>query len=395
MARLQDSPMGRWLQPNAAVGIANFATASRFNGHTGQLIGFDGDCAYVQLPTVLGGVVLSVPPECLQPLQRGDLVELAGSSAGNEGEVGVVEDLDPVATQYIVRVSKDETRLVSATSLIARSRLWDMDISQSHSYFGWRQEQMCRFVDELGITRRYMLHLPIGFSLQAFAKALETNTTLNTLSLEANGIGNAGTKGNNGDIRPPTWPLLVYMHGTGGGTLFSHSKKSLRSEGLQFAAHNFVVVSPECEWSWRGSPGSWVTELVRTLRAAEWIDRSRVYLTGCSMGGMGAWEVGSMAPELFAAIVPVAAHHKSELRGHVASRLRETPVYVFHSLSDETCPLINEEPLWVKMAADGNMNRYFFLQILQGVDHYNVYDIAYCNDPGMYKWLLECMKGGA
>merc|ERR1712048_1083354 len=102
-----------------------------------------------------------------------------------------------------------------------------------------------------------MLHLPIGFTQEAQG-------------------------------RPVAWPLLVYMHGTGGGTFFAHSKKSLQSEGLQFAARNFVVASPVCEWTWQQSPSPWVEDLVRTLRAAEWVDHQRVYLTGCSMGGMGA-----------------------------------------------------------------------------------------------------------
>ena len=143
------------------------------------------------------------------------------------------------------------------------------------------------------------------------------------------------------------WPLLVYMHGTGGGTFFTHSKKSLKTPGMQFAAKTFVVVTPRCEWTWRDKPGQWVLELVQALRALEWLDHKRVYLTGCSMGGMSAWELGALRPDLFAAVAPVAAHHKKEKAPWIAQRLASTPLYAVHDTTDGTCPMVGgEDTLW-------------------------------------------------
>ena len=50
-------------------------------------------------------------------------------------------------------------------------------------------------------------------------------------------------------------------------------------------------MSPQCDWDWKSSPKPWVNELVAALRAASFVDHKGVYLTECSMGGMGVWEV--------------------------------------------------------------------------------------------------------
>merc|ERR1719265_3124156 len=91
--------------------------------------------------------------------------------------------------------------------------------------------------------------------------------------------------------------------------------------GLRFAAAEFVVIAPECAWSWTQVPHGWVSELVETFRACQWIDSNRIYLTGCSMGGMGTWMIGAQRPDLFAAVAPVASYHKSEYREFIAHRL--------------------------------------------------------------------------
>ena len=53
-----------------------------------------------------------------------------------------------------------------------------------------------------------------------------------------------------------------------------------------------------------------MAELVRVLSTATYVDPRRVYLLGLSMGGMGTWEIAADNPNLFAAIAPIAAHHK-------------------------------------------------------------------------------------
>merc|ERR1712032_64952 len=154
---------------------------------------------------------------------------------------------------------------------------------------------------------------------------------------------------------------------------------------MQFAAHEFVVISPNCEWTWRASPSSWFLELVHAMLAAEWIDWRRVYLTGCSMGGMGTWEVGASAPGLFAAIAPIAAHHKSELRLSIACQLKHKPVFVLHSEADDTCPRQKEQPLWDQFEGCASFN----LTVLPNIDHCKIHEDAYCKTTDLYQWFLR------
>jgi len=135
-------------------------------------------------------------------------------------------------------------------------------------------------------------------------------------------------------------------------------------------------------------PKRWVTELVDVLRAAWWVDPNRIYLTGCSMGGMSTWELGAQRPDLFAAIAPVAAHHNAERTAYIAKQLRQTPIFVVHSLYDETCPSTKEEPLWNRLLQESN--RWLQLNLAHDIDHCEMYERTYCDAPRLYEWLLSC-----
>lgn len=186
------------------------------------------------------------------------------------------------------------------------------------------------------------------------------------------------------------WPLVVHLHGNGGGALYKSSKKNIKSVGLQFAASRLIVVSPLCKWKWSDTllePKLWVVELVRQLSAESWVDSSRVYLTGCSMGGMGTWEIGAAARELFAAISPIAAYHFPVNREYIVERLVETPILALHCTDDSTCPLKGEEQLWSAMVACGNEG--LDVQCAKGVGHTDVYRRSYCDTDYLWQWLLR------
>lgn len=55
------------------------------------------------------------------------------------------------------------------------------------------------------------------------------------------------------------WPLLIYLHGSAGGTFFSFCKREMRVEGARYAAEHFIIVSPTCRWGWKAhrTLGSW------------------------------------------------------------------------------------------------------------------------------------------
>ena len=177
------------------------------------------------------------------------------------------------------------------------------------------------------------------------------------------------------------------MHGSGGSTFFNHTKKSIRSAGMQYAARNFVVITPKCEWNWKESPGEWVLDLVQALRPLVWIDYRKIYLTGYSMGGMSTWELGAMKPHLFAAVCTVAGHHKSEKTAWIAQRLMSTPVYCVHDRRDGTCPMHLQEMIWKLFRENDHPD--FSIVLTNAADHFRVHEEAYCANEDLYRWFLQ------
>lgn len=122
------------------------------------------------------------------------------------------------------------------------------------------------------------------------------------------------------------WPLIVYLHG---GTAIPEGVTPepvdlpAYLEDPQFAFNNhptltrFVVVSPV-----RREP-AWLTgdlnHLLDSIEADYRIDRSRIYLTGYSLGGFATWAWASSDPHRFASIAPIAASDDFE----AAVELRE------------------------------------------------------------------------
>lgn len=354
-----DEQQARWVEAGAGVMLSNL-NDSRYNDQVGCVVRFWDRRVVVKLADCLGGIELAVCLKNVCPLREKTIVELRGLSQQNlNGQVGTVEKVDHEACRYQVLLRDKNIKVVRPTKALPKCRLWDINLTNCHSWLQWRQEQECLFIDGCGNHQKYFLHLPLGFGAS---------------------VGNAQLK----DAQQ--WPVLLYLHGTGGSSFFLHSKRTIRSNGLQYAAGKFVVVSPHCDWTWREAPRPWVIELMAALRAASWVDSRRIYLTGCSMGGMGTWEVAARSPEIFSAVAPVAAHHQQDRTEYIAKRLEATPTMVLHSLHDETCPSRLEEPLWNRLQ---DSNPDFELHLAENIDHCSMYERAYCDDTILFDWLLS------
>lgn len=355
-----------WIEPGAAMSITDLQQDSCYNGHAVHILGFQDRRVLAKLPDALGGTVLCLKPENLQPLTRGTIVEFCGlsaqSAASLNGEVGTVDGLDKEC-RYLVKMRDGKVKSAKGVKLCPRSRLWDIDLQSHSSELQWRHDKKpSLFIDSQGQHNKYTLHFPLNFR----SKQQEAQ---------------------NGHDVAPKWPLLVFMHGAGGGQFFAHAKKLLSSEGLQFAASHFLVLSPHCNWGWRDAPKAWVTELIQYFRALSFVDHRRVYLTGISMGGMGTWEVAAERPDLFAAVAPVAAYHQASRTEFIAWRLQHTSLCAVYSMHDDRCPVRNEVPLWEKLYAGGNDK--LRIQIAPEIDHGSMYEKAYCDDATLFEWLLR------
>ncbi|WP_414664564.1 carboxylesterase family protein [Horticoccus sp. 23ND18S-11] len=194
------------------------------------------------------------------------------------------------------------------------------------------------------------------------------------------------------------WPLLLFLHGSGerGDDVWLVAKhgppKLLRGNSsdpaAKLLAENFIVVSPQCP------KGRWwdtatVLALLDDVGARHRVDARRVYLTGLSMGGYGAWDVGLTQPERFAAIVPICGGGSSRpvLSAETARRkaLRSLGVWAFHGAKDESVPLAESQRIvdFLKKVGVEDIQ----LTVYPEAKH-DSWTATYAN-PELYTWLLR------
>jgi dienelactone hydrolase len=116
-----------------------------------------------------------------------------------------------------------------------------------------------------------------------------------------------------------------------------------------------IVVAPQClKRTKKGERGTWAPEdldaLLEHLKATLPVDGKRIYLTGNSMGGYGAWAWGGHSPEHFAAIAPVVGGIGPGGPKDVtpdldkwAANLAKVPVFAFAGARDRVVPAERSE----------------------------------------------------
>ena len=94
--------------------------------------------------------------------------------------------------------------------------------------------------------------------------------------------------------------------------------------------------------------------------------------------------MATQRPDLFAALVPVAAGGLATY----AFRVREVPVWAFHGALDEAVlPIRGAEMVEALRAAGGNVK----LTVFPKADHADTLEQTY-SQPELYRWLLEQRK---
>jgi len=177
------------------------------------------------------------------------------------------------------------------------------------------------------------------------------------------------------------WPLLIFLHGAGerGDDLAKvkvHGPPKLIEQGKDYP---FVVISPQCPKDRWWQP----TELLALVDAAAAkykIDPDRIYLTGLSMGGFGTWGLAALAPERFAAIMPICGGGETLS----AARLAKLPVWAFHGAQDKVVPLKRSEDMVEALKKVGGDVK---LTVYPEAGH-DSWTETY-NNPEVYTWLLS------
>ena len=185
------------------------------------------------------------------------------------------------------------------------------------------------------------------------------------------------------------YPLVVCLHGSGGN---SWAAGFLEQPAMRKDYPCFVMTPQLAKTeSWantavleRGLKRSeklpLVVEAIKQLIKDHPIDRDRIYVTGQSLGGVGAWGAAARYPDLFAASVPVAGAWRLE----DAKTLVSTPVWAFHGEKDPTVPAKWSRELCAAIAKAGGTAKY---TEYPGMGH-GSWAKAYA-DAELWQWLFQ------
>lgn len=177
------------------------------------------------------------------------------------------------------------------------------------------------------------------------------------------------------------FPLVLFLHGSGErGTdiekVKTHGLPKLINQGKDFP---FIVVSPQCP-----DDIFWNTDILISLLdeviAKYEVDTSRIYVTGLSMGGHGAWELAIRQPNRFAAIAPVCGWTDTSK----ACLISNIPAWVFHGAKDNVVPVKAAEDMVDALRKCGSNVK---LTIYPEANH-DSWTETYNNDE-LYKWFLD------
>ncbi|WP_339277867.1 prolyl oligopeptidase family serine peptidase [Paenibacillus sp. FSL W8-0426] len=180
-----------------------------------------------------------------------------------------------------------------------------------------------------------------------------------------------------------TWPVILFLHGSGERgddveKVKEHGLPAIVSKDDDFP---FIVISPQCPeddfWAMQKEVVMAVLEHVLANTPA---DPKRVYLTGLSMGGYGAWGLPADYPGVFAAVAPVCGG----ISPSKAERLKDTPIWAFHGAKDDVVPLSESENIVDALKA---LNADVRLTVYPEGNH-NAWDETYAN-PELYEWFLK------
>jgi predicted peptidase len=208
-------------------------------------------------------------------------------------------------------------------------------------------------------------------------------------------------------------PLLVFLHGFGGNGDGSEGELFLALEtGIPGMIHDgqwslelpFVVLSPQhdtpvdpetvpeedffqVECNWEPDVAAFIDYALSTYE----VDPDRVYLTGLSCGGYGAWMyLAEHGGSQIAAMVPIAGP-ADEAWEKSGCDLGVVPIWAFHGDADDVVPATTAtEPMESLAECPAPPQREATMTVYPGVDHDSwtpTYDLSAGHD--IYAWMLE------
>lgn len=183
----------------------------------------------------------------------------------------------------------------------------------------------------------------------------------------------------------PAWPLLLYLHGAveRGDDLERAAATGPPYEIERGRSLPLVVVAPLLPAGERWEPER-LRAVLDAVVASEPVDRDRVYVSGKSLGGFGAWALATAFPTRFAALVPVSAAGDPE----TVCTLAGVRVWAFHNRDDPVVPVARTQAAIDALRRCGGRAR---LTVYPASGH-DAWSATYARED-LWVWLLAQRRG--
>ena len=207
------------------------------------------------------------------------------------------------------------------------------------------------------------------------------------------------------------YPLVLFLHGSGergndNKAQLVHGSKLFADESNR---ENFpaILIFPQCPKNdyWANAPVdrstkpislkfpldveptkalNLVMELMDDLTSKSFVNTSKVYVGGLSMGGMGTFEILYRKPNMFAAAFAICGGGNPK---SVKAYAKTTALWVFHGAIDDVVdPQLSIEMVSAYLKAGGKPNFNLYAD-----DNHNSWDSAFA-EPDLLSWLFSKSK---
>ena len=197
------------------------------------------------------------------------------------------------------------------------------------------------------------------------------------------------------------YPLVLFFHGAGergndNQAQLVHGMKDFAGDKIRKQYPAFVL-APQCPKGQQWVDVPWGAKkhklpsrpseamrlalaLVDSFIQSNPVDKNRVYVTGLSMGGFGAFDAISRRPSLFAAALPICGGGDENM----ATQISSIPLWVVHGDADKVVLPSRSVNMVEAIKKAGGQPK---LTLLKNVGH-NSWSATYSN-PATYRWLFQ------
>lgn len=207
------------------------------------------------------------------------------------------------------------------------------------------------------------------------------------------------------------WPVVLVLHGGGDyGSDGVHQTTMGMAQAIREHADRFpaIVVFAQCpddgKPGWQGKGGEAALAELDAAVSEFHGDPSRLYLTGYSGGGNGAWSLVVRHPDRFAAVIVVSGfitEHRGTISGifypslapqteanpyrAVARLIPAISIWIFHGDADQAVPVEESRQMFAALKSLGRDAHY---TEIPRANHFDAIHAAY-NHADLMEWLLK------